>query len=350
MQDLTCREYIKIINDVKIHHNLKEKLFKKIRYNGGSFKEDFGNQFVFNMMTQAPVYCINDIFSSLGKDFSPFLKYTKWKNTFQESCIQFFNTKYGSNKNEYFMSFYELTKNTEELSLKNSENKIFFLSMFHIAVNIGAKIEEDSVVKVIYDMFNNKENIDLDLFKEIFALYIEKITTNQKYQKRINDIKEWASTQDFSELEKKYKNIRNYFDKSNDEKLFTASSKKYDLKVIAKENKTKLTIVEQNFNALNNFISEKLKTNNNIQDFIIRDEKIFYKVLIIYDKRDFVIDAAIKMHEAFFGMIKGSVDIEKELMYSLWDKLMMKADIENSLSQQNYEIKKAELPRKVSKL
>jgi hypothetical protein len=350
MHDLTCKEYIELINSLNLPSRNRQVLFQKIRYGGGVINASFGDQLVFNSNTYATSYFVNDVFTNLGKDFYHLLKYSKWKKEFIDAIPNFFSNTSGSKKNEYFTKIYEVIKKSEELNLKSLENRNFFLKIFHIAVNIEAKIEEDSIVKIMYDMFKDKENIDLDLFKEIFALYIEKIKTDAKYQKRINDIKAWAATQDFTELTKKYKNIRNYFDDSNEEKVFTASSKKYDLKAIAKQNKTKLSVIQQNFNELNNFISEKLKTNENIQDFIIRDEKIFYKVLIVYDKRDFVINAAIKMHESFFAMIKGSESLEKELMYSLWDKLMMKADLESSFAEANKGTGQIEAPRKITKL
>lgn len=346
MQDLTCKEYVEFINGLNLPSKTKEQLFRKITHHGSLANE----KFVLNCINRGLNEFINHAIHLLKKDFAPLLKYSKWKNGFMDAALYYINQSHGSKKNEYFMNIYEVIQNSSELNLSQPVNKNFFLKIFHIAVNLGAKIEEDSVVKVMYDMFKNKEKIDSELLKEMFALYIEKIATDVKYQKRINDIKAWASTQDFTLLLTKYKNIRNYFDESNEEKLFTASSKKYDLKIIAKENKTKLSILQQNFNALNNFISDKLKTNDNIQDFIIRDEKIFYKVLIIYDKRDFVIDAAIKMHEAFFGMIKGSESIENELMVSLWDKLMMKGDLENSFAQFDKESVKVEAPRKINKI
>jgi hypothetical protein len=346
MQDLTCKEYIQFIDSLKLSSSIKEQLLRKVKQNGLLVNE----KLVFNCLNRGSNEFINHAFGLLKGNINHLFKYSKWKNGFMEATLACFKNLYGSKKNEYLMSIYEVLKDSKELNLSLPANKNFFLQIFHIAVNIDAKVEEDSVVRVMYDMFKNKEKIDVELLKEMFALYIEKITTDVKYQKRINDIKAWASTQDFTNLLTKYKNIRNYFDESNEEKVFTASSKKYDLKVIAKENKTKLSILLQNFNALNNFISDKLKTNENIQDFIIRDEKIFYKVLIIYDKRDFVIDAAIKMHEAFFGMIRGSESIENELMASLWEKLMMKGDLENSFAQSEQDSSKALVPRKVNKL
>lgn len=346
MQDLTCKEYVEFIHSLNLSSTTKEQLFRKIKISG----HFVNHQLVFNCINRGSNEFIKHAMSLLNKDFIHLLKYSKWKNGFIDASTYFLTNTYGSKKNDFFMNVYEIVKHSDELSLSKPTNRNFFLGLFQIAVNIDAKIEEDSIVKVMYDMFKNKENVDSELLKEIFALYIEKITTDAKYQKRINDIKTWASTQDFTILLTKYKNIRNYFDDSNEEQVFTASSKKYDLKVIAKENKTKLSILQQNFNVLNDFISEKLKTNENIQDFIIRDEKIFYKVLIIYDKRDYVIDTAIKMHEAFLAMIKGSESVERELMESLWEKLMMKGDLENSFAQTDNVSTRVDAPRKVSKV
>jgi len=339
MHDLTCEEFRKIIDNSKASPYRKSALKNRLESING---------FVFDSINTGTYYLISESIDILDDDFPQLLKYSRWKKHFKDDVINYINHYSGSKKNEHFLKVYSIIKKSNEFNFNNKENQIFFFSLFNSVIKLKTKIEEDSIVRVMYDMFKNKESLNLDFFKEIFAIYIENIHTDQKYQKRVNDIKEWGANQNFTDLYSKYKNIRNIFESGNEEKIYYASSKKYDLKAIAKTKKTKLTIINQNFSYLNNFISEKLKTNSNIHDFIIRDEKIFYKVIVIYEKRDFVIDACIKMHEALFEIIDKSEEIEKLLIQNLWDKLMIKADIEESFNIVNKD--KLDKPQKVNKL
>jgi hypothetical protein len=357
MDDLTYKEYVEII----VNSGLGEEFVKRFKEwvlpgnrttSGNEALITYGNKFVCDLTNSNKTFLVSILFEQMDEKFVQFLKYKKWKDAFIENAINKVKSLSGSPKNVFIDNLYTIIKSSDELSLSKKENREFFLNLFRSAADLKNKNEEESLVQILQDIFKNKEqrNIDLDFFKELFAIYIEFINTNPKYQNKINAIKNWAKDQDFSALAGKYKNIRHYFEDEVGEKIFNASVKTYDLKDIAKKNKIKNTVMQQNFFALNQFLDEKLKGNSNIQNFIALNENIFFKVLIVYEKRDRVIDAAINMHETFFEMIKGTENVEYDLMDLIWEKLSLKANIETSLGVDNVEQEPALIPRKVKKI
>jgi hypothetical protein len=331
MNDLTKKEFSDYILNLKLDLKTNEKVLKQF----SCFelkKENFNDPILDGRY--ATDYLVMYAFENLRNDFTPLLQYESWKNNFLATTERKLSYKSytGNGKNLFLSTFYKVYQKSEFLGFETKESCERFKKLFTYTTNLTCKNEEQSLVYILSDLFSNINKIDNNFFKELFAIYVENVKTDPKYQVKINKIKEWGETQDFSFLGDKYKNIKNLFDVSKEETVFSASIKKYDLLDISKQTKSKPTWIEQNFNSLNKFIQTKLHGNANIQNFIVQDEKIFQKVIIIYEKRDSIVDAAVKIHDIFFEQLNSIKKIDIELMEDIWNKVTLHTELNNSLT------------------
>lgn len=348
MDDLTCKQYIEIIESLNIESTSRNDLYDLINY--GSIHNSLLDTKLVMTTGKQEYIIVSEAFRLLGQDIQPFLSYKKWKNKFIAVAHNRIGEIYGHEKNLFFTKVFQLFQKSPELSLVNKDNQNYFLSLFKKSVDLKAKNEEQSVVHALHTLFRNKENVPKEFIKELFAIYIENINPDPKYQSRIKEIKEWAVNEDFSELSQKYKNIRNYFNTDLSEKICEASIKRYDLQDIAEKTKTKLFWVEDNFKAINSLLSEKVIGNNNIHNFVCVDEKIFNKVIVVYEKRDPVVEAVTNFHDIFFSMINNTKSREEQLIKDLWEKLLLKTEIEIDFKKEDKKNPKTNVPVKVQKL
>ena len=338
MTDFTCKEFIKLIDDFNLPTINRENALSNagLPKNIKLLTEELANSSLISNLKQPIINYLHDLLSQNSNIMEPenlekLLQHEAWINAFHQRNLLRIKNISGAHKNKSVMRIYNLHKESNSLSFIHQNNREVFKKFFSLASKLNVEVEEDSVVKVMYDIFENKSKNDIEFVKEIFAIYLENVATNPKYQFRVNTVKKWAETQDFSNLYEKYKNIRTLFEDSNIEEIFTASSKKYDLSKLVKEKGSTLKCVKNNFDMLNSFIEEKLKTNSNLQNFVVIDEKICHKVLFVYKERDNFIDSAIQMHELFFNRLSGNKTLENDLMNEIWDKLMLKAELKTDL-------------------
>lgn len=329
MNDLTKKEFSDYILNLKLDQKTNDSVLKQ--FSCFELKDEKYNEPILDGRFSTE-YLVFFAFENLRNDFTPLLKYDLWRTTFLEATDRKIQYLSGSEKNLFLSTFYKVYQKSEFFGFDNPKSCNNFISLFTKATNFTCKNEEQGVVYILNDLFSNIETTDKEFFKELFAIYLENVKTDPKYQIKINKIKDWAATQDFSFLGEKYKNIRNVFDVSNEEVVYSASIKKYDLLEISKQTKTKPTWVEQNFKALNNFIQKKLVGNSNIQNFLVQDEKIFQKVIIIYEKRDSIVDATVKIHDVFFDQIQKTSKIEIDLMEQIWSKITLHTELSNNLA------------------
>ncbi len=328
MKDILRKDFAILMKSLNLNKEVYDSALRTVNCD-----DDNGNTFSLKSHLHSD-YIVMGLFNILHKDMKVLMKYDDWRDSLIENTLKMlhYQSYSGSQKNLFLCGFYQVFRDSPELGFKDKDKKELFLKIFESSTELKSKNEEQSIIFILTDLFNNINNVDKDFFKEVFSIYLEKIKTDPKYQNKINKIKEWANNEDFSFLYGKYKNIRNIFDNNNEEKTFSASIKKYNLTELAKETKTKVVNIERNFNSLNSFLEDKLKGNSNIQNFLSIDEKIIQKVIIIYDNRDSVIDAAVKIHDLFFQNINDSKKVETELMENLWNKLLLKTALTNDLS------------------
>lgn len=343
---MTCKEYIEIIDGLDISLISRGALYDLINYTKDGTLDKL---FVMDVI-DSEYSLVSEVFRHVGQDIEPFLQYRKWKNKFIAVAHNKLGESFGHEKNLLFTKIFQIFKNSPNLNLKEKDNQDYFLNLFKKSVELRAKNEEQSVVHVLYSLFKEKEELTKEFLKELFAIYVDNIKTDPKYQYRIKEIKDWAINQDFSELSKKYKNIRNYFNTDLSEKICEASVKRYDLNDIAEKTKTKLVWIEENFNAITKLVDKKLIGNTNIHNFVCIDEKIFHKVILVYEKRDSIVEAATTIHDVFFSMISKTKSLETELIENLWEKLSLKAEIEADFNKHNKQHPKPNVSTKVQKI
>lgn len=348
MDDLTCKQYIDIIESLNLESTSRNALYDLINY--GSISNNLLDTKLVMSTGNSEYNIVSEVFRHLGQDIQPFLKYKNWKNKFMAVAHNRLGESHGYEKNLLFTKIFQIFTDCQNLKLSEKENQNYFISLFKKCVDLKSKNEEQSVVHALHSLFRRKENLPKEFFKELFAIYVENITTDSKYQSRIKEIKDWAVNEDFSELSKKYKNIRSYFNTDLSEKICEASIKRYDLNDIAAKTKTKLVWIEENFTAMNKFLSEKLVGNTNIHNFVCIDEKIFHKVVVVYERRDPIVEAVISMHDILFSMIKSTKKREDELISDLWGKLVLKTEIETEFKKDERKNPKIHTSVKVQKI
>jgi hypothetical protein len=348
MDDLTCKQYVDIIQSLNIESTSRNALYDLINYSSIS-NSLLDTKLVMNT-GNSEYNIVSEVFRHLGQDIQPFLAYKIWKNKFMAVAHNRIGETHGYEKNLLFTKIFNIFTDSPYLKLSEKENQNYFISIFKKSVDLKSRNEEQSVVHVLHSLFRKRESLPKEFFKELFAIYVENIQTDSKYQSRIKEIKDWAVNEDFSELSKKYKNIRSYFNTDLSEKICEASVKRYDLNDIAAKTKTKLVWIEENFNAINKFLFDKLVGNTNIHNFMYVNEKIFHKIVVVYEKRDPVVEAVISMHDIFFSMIKSTKAREDELISELWEKLVLKSEIETEFKKDDKKNPKTHSPVKVQKL
>lgn len=351
MDDITYKEYIDIINNLEITITVKGKLYELINKKPYHLDDNISNNFIMDIIEQGTEYhLVAKIFECLEEDIKPFLAYKKWKNKFIAVVHNKLGEVSGHEKNLFFSKVYNLFQNSSNLNLKHKDNQNYFISLFKKSVILKAKNEEQSVVHVLHSLFRDKEKLPKNFLMELFAIYVEYINTDEKYQSRIKEIKAWAINEDFSELSNKYKKIKNYFNTDLNELICSASVKRYDLNSIAEKTSTKLIWVEENFTAINKLLSEKLANNTNVHNFTCIDEKLFHKVVLVYEKRDSIIEVATNIHDIFFSMINKTKSLENEMINDLWNKLVLKTEIENDFEKYHKKNPKNIIQSKVKKI
>lgn len=333
MKDLTKKEFSDYINNLNLDKKNKENILNK--FSCFELAKEQTSEPTLENSRYLKDSLVFFAFETLKNDFIPLLKYDYWRESYIETINQIFQYNHysGSSKNLFLSNFYQIYQKSEFFGFSNKESCNRFIHFFTKATNLICKNEEQSIVCILNDLFSKIDKIDKDFFKELFAIYLENIKTDPKYQIKINKIKKWGETQDFNFLGEKYKNIRNFFDSSQEETVFTASVKKFNLVEMSKKNKTKINGLEHAFNTLNQFISKKLIGNSNIQNFIVQDEKIFHKIIVVYEKRDSFVEATLKIHDLFFEYLRQNTKVELNFaIEELWSKITLHAELNNKLT------------------
>lgn len=333
IEDITKKNFLEFIENLKIESKLKYQIlthFSCLKLLESQYEES-----IFKNKNKE--YSIFYLFNNLGTEFKPLLNNALVKQIFIEYSLEKFQYSHvtGTEKNIFLTSFFDIYSTSEHLGFINKNSCDFFISIFKEAVKLKNKNEEQSITYVLNKLFDQIEVIDKDFFKEIFSIYIDNINPNQKYFFKINKIKNWARKQDFSTLSTKYKNIRNFLNSTKEEQIFLTSSKNYDLGEISRHKKLNFSIIENLFISLNLFLKDTLIGNKNIRNFIVQDEKIYNTVLIVYSKRDHIVESATKLHDIFFEQLSSTTNIDNNLIKNVWDKLVLNNSLVENLKINN---------------
>lgn len=331
MENLTKKEFIQIIDDLNLNQEEKYQVYKICK-----IPEYFYDLEGYNLNeplfepTLKKISVAFEMMEVLKEKFAVFLKYEAWRNDFLSTIKE---VAPSSLITELLLPFYNILKNSDILSIHNPEYKDFLIEVIQsrtIYSILDAK-EYAPIIKIMEDIFNNKDELGINFFKEVFAIYIENSRIYSVHKDTIDKMKNWALDQDFTHLYPKYRNIRELFEASEDEQELITFVKKVDLSTLAKQKTIPLSIFKKNIEVLHSFITNKLKMNTNFHNISTLDQRSIFKVMLTYKERDELINSIIDMQDDFIkNMPRKSVEFSEIeplwLTYSLKNELDINLD------------------------
>jgi hypothetical protein len=329
MKDFSKIDFIDIIDELDIDEKTKKEVLRVC-----GIPDDI-HDFDINILRQ-PVFKIQRdledklslMLDVLQENFSFFLQYDECKNWFLNHNKMIAPSTLITNN---FEAIYNILKKSEHVSIHKKEYKDFLLDLINLRTTYGIlDVEELSpIIKIVEDIFKNKQELGVEFFKEIFALYVENVRTHPEYKESIDKIKEWAIDEDFTSLYPKYKNIRELIEGSEDEQELSTLLKKIDLTNISQKSNISINKIKNNIQKLHLFLTDKLKSNDNFQNITLIDQRSIFKLMITYKEKDKLINSILEMHNDFINTMKK--DVSEEDIQSLWLKCVLNSELETNL-------------------